>query len=331
MTTLLSQVAIASRSLAKANDAFAQRVDDQRHKMETIAGTMAIATGLGIAATVFSLGLSDAATVVVDTAEVAAAADAAITFGVAVESAAEVTALVGADAAIEATILTLPTITAVAAETSLVSTGSLGMAASVAIVPAGVALYLTNVKTVAAAGDAPLLPLAGGVGDPLLNGAIPPMPGSPFSPLSPQQQAEAMVWVAGLRSVPTSTKTPWGQYQVRVAGPKQYEMPTGDGRLALPDGFRPLDGAIIDAKYMDDPSCSPYNLDNRGNSKVFQPMFENAFVHGNDEFNRYAAVIKDPANHAQFLEVVVNNPKEVPYFQFLMAAQHAPGLVRVVP
>jgi len=169
MTTLLSQVAIASRGLAKANDAFAQRVDDQRHTMETIAGTMAIATGIGIAATVFSLGLSDGAAVVVDAAEVAAAADAAITFGIAVEGAAEVTALVGADAAIEATIVTLPTIAAVAAETSLVSTSSLGMAASVAIVPAGVALYLTNVKTAAAAGDGPSLPLAGGVGDPLLN------------------------------------------------------------------------------------------------------------------------------------------------------------------
>jgi hypothetical protein len=42
-------------------------------------------------------------------------------------------------------------------------------------------------------------------------------------------------------------------------------------------------------------------------------------------------VINDPSNHAKFLEVVVNDPRLVPYFKLLMAAQHDPGLVRVVP
>jgi hypothetical protein len=82
----------------------------------------------------------------------------------------------------------------------------------------------------------------------------------------------------------------------------------------------------------DDPSCALYKLDNRGTrDPVFQMIYENAFAGTNDEFNRYQAAITDPANHAQFLEVIVNDPREVPYFQYMMAAQHVKGLIRVVP
>lgn len=328
MTTLLSEVAVTSRKLAAAADSYAQRIDDERHTIEAIGASIAVATTAGIVLTVFTLGISDGVAVEGDVVLTVAAADAAITFAGEVAGAGEVAALVGADAAIESSILTLPTITAVAAETELVgvSASSLEMVASV--VPPGVLLFLNNVQDVAAAGSQ-YSPLTSGWIDPLLNGAIPPQPGSPFPPLSPQQLAQANVWVRGLHATPTPTTSAWGQYQVRVAGPNQYDMPTGDGRLVAADGFRPLDGAIIDAKYTDNPTCSLYNLDNP--SSIPQPIFESAFAKGGEEFNKYAAVIRDPANHAQFLEVVVNDPKLVPYFQFLMAEQHVPGLVRVVP
>lgn len=332
MTTLLTEVAATSRKLQSASESYAQRIDDQRHTMEAIAAGIGVTTTVAIVLTVFTFGGSDVVGGVADAAAVTAAADAAVTFGVGVAGAGEVAALAGADVAIADVVLTLPVIAPIAAEAELVgvSASSLDLVASVA--PPGVALFFTGVQDVAAADNPPYAPLASGLGDPFLNGAIPPQPGSPFPPLSPQKQAQALAWVRGLRPIPTPTTSAWGQYQVRVAGPVQYEMPTGDGRLLRADGFRPLDGALIDAKYTDEPSCSPYNLDNRGNSEaVFQPVYENILNDGSDEFNRYAAVITDPTNHAHFLEVVVNDPKELPYFQFLMTEQHVPGLVRLVP
>ncbi len=330
MTTLLSEVAVTSRKLAAAADSYAQRIDDERHTIEAIGASIAVATTAGIVLTVFTLGISDGVAGGGDVALIAAAADAAITFSGEVAGAGEVAALFGADAAIESSILTLPTITAVAAETELVgvSASSLEMVASV--VPPGVALFLNNVQDVAAAGNQYPTVTAGLV-DPLLNGAIPPQPGSPFPPLSPGQQAQAIVWVRTLPSAPVATSSAWAQYQIRVAGPTEYEMPTGDGRTVAADGFRPLDGAIIDAKYTEDSSCSVYNLDNRSNGSFYQPVFESAFAKSNGEFNKYATAITDQANHARFLEVEVNDPRLAPYFQFLMAAQHVPGLVRVVP
>jgi hypothetical protein len=331
MSVLMTEIAATSRKLVTASDSFAQRVDDERHTIEAIGASIAVATTAGVLLTVFTLGFSDVIVTGGDAALIAAAGDAAITFGVEAAGAGEVAALVGADAAIEGSILTLPAIAAVAAETELVgvSAGSLELVAS--IVPPGVALFLTNVQDVAAASNDQSTLMSGGLGNPLLNGAVPPQPGSPFQPLSPQQQAQAITWVNGLPSQPVTSSAPWAQYQKRVAGPTEYEMPTGDGRTVAADGFRPLDGAIIDAKYTPDASCSIYNLDNRGSSSFYQPVFESAFAKSDGEFNKYAAVITDPANHAQFLEVEVNDPKLVPYFQFLMAAQHVPGIVRVVP
>lgn len=329
MTTVLAEIAALSRKLATAADTYAQHIDDQRRTIEEIAATIAVATTAGIVLTVFTLGASDVVAEGSDAVLIATAADAAVTYSTEVAAAGEVAALAAADEAVAGVVVTLPLIAPVAAGAELV-----GVSADFAavVVPPGVVLFLNGVQDVAAADNPPYSTITSGYANPYLNGALPPEPGSPFPPLSPQSQLEALAWVRGLRSIPTPTGSPWGQYQVRVAGPQQYVMPTGDGRMVAADGFRPLDGAIVDAKYTDDPTCSPYNLDNRGDAKaVFQPMYENVLADGNDEFNRYAAVITDPANHAKFLEVVVSNPKEVPYFQFLMAQQHVTGLIRVVP
>jgi hypothetical protein len=331
ITALLSEIAVTSRKLATAADTFAQHIDDQQHTIEAIGASIAVATTAGILLTVFTLGVSDVVVAGGDVVLIGTAAEAAVTFAAEVAGAGEVAALVGADAAIEGAILTLPTITAVAAEAELVgvSASSLGIAASIAIVPVGVGLLLTNAQPAAAAGDVPWLSQFLGLGDPLLNGAIPPMPGSPFGPLSAQQQAGAMAWVHGLPTQPARTNADWAQYQIRVAGPLEYFMPTGGPRPVKADGFRPLDGAIIDAKYIKDASCSVYNLDNRG--KIFDVAYENAFAQGQDEFGRYHDAITFQPNEARFLEVETNDPRGVSYFAFLMAENHVPGMVRVVP
>ena len=330
VSTLLAQIADVSRKLATAAESYAQQIDDERARIEEIGVTIAVATTAGVLLTVFTLGISDEVVVGGDVALVGAAAEAAATYAVEVAGAGEVAALAGTDAAIEGSILTLPLIAPIAAEAELVgvSAGSLETVAT--IVPAGVWLFTNGVEDVAAAGyTTPQATTA--PGDPLLNGAIPPQPGSPYPMLPPQQQAEAVAWVQGLYSFPENHQAAWADYQRRVAGPNIYEMPTDDGRFVNADGFRPMDGAIIDAKYMDQPSCSPYNLDNRGNPGVYQPMWENAFASTSNEFDKYQHVITDPSNHAQFLEVDVNDPREIPYVQFILAEEHVKGIVRYVP
>lgn len=329
MAKLLSEIATTSRALAVASETYAQRIDDQRVTIEAIGATIAIATTAGIVLTIFTLGVSDVVAEGSDAALVAAAADAAITFEVEVAGASEVAALVGADAAVEGAVVALPVIAPIAAEAELVgvSASSLEMVASV--VPPGVVLFLNNVQDVAASGDVPMAPMSGNVLDPLLNGAVPPQPGSPFPPLSPQQQATAVGWVRGLPSTGLTNVADWADYQRRVAGPYVYTMPTGGDIPVNADGFRPLDGAIIDAKYVKQSSCSVYNLNN-GN-KVFEIAYQNAFAQTDYEFKRYGQAIAYPTNEARFLEVETNDPRALPYFQFLMAEHHVPGLVRYVP
>jgi len=331
MSKLLSEITTVSRALAVASETYAQQIDDQRQTIEEIAAAIAIATTAGVALTVFTLGASDFFAEGGDLALVAAAGEAAVAFEVEVAGAGEVAALVGADAAVEGAIVTLPAIAPIAAEAELVgvSASSLEMVASV--VPPGVVLFLNNnVLDVAAADNVPpMAPVSGDVLDPLLNGAVPPQPGSPFPPLSPQQQAAAVAWVRGLPSSPLTNTADWADYQRRVAGPSVYTMPTGGVRPVNADGFRPLDGAIIDAKYVKQSSCSVYNLDNKG--KVFDVAYDNAFASTGDEFSRYRQAIAYPGSEARFLEVETNDPRALPYFQFLMAENQTPGLVRYVP
>lgn len=50
-----------------------------------------------------------------------------------------------------------------------------------------------------------------------------------------------------------------------------------------------------------------------------------------DEFRRYAAVLKDNGTPAEGLEVIVNYARAVPYFESLMAKHDIVGWVVVKP
>jgi len=69
---------------------------------------------------------------------------------------------------------------------------------------------------------------------------------------------------------------------------------------------------------------------NNGN-KVFEPAYQNVFAQSGDEFTRYRQAIGYSSNEAKFLEVETNDPRALPYFQFLMVAHQVPGLVRYLP
>jgi hypothetical protein len=105
-------------------------------------------------------------------------------------------------------------------------------------------------------------------------------------------------------------------------------MSGANGQTVWADGFRPADGAIVDAKNVRNQGCSPRTL---------QGLQENAFntnlLLGKDssEMSRYQTAIDNPANHAQYLEVDTNDQSTVGYWQYLCATNHVKSNVRYVP
>ncbi|MFF0390494.1 restriction endonuclease fold toxin-2 domain-containing protein [Kitasatospora sp. NPDC004615] len=105
-------------------------------------------------------------------------------------------------------------------------------------------------------------------------------------------------------------------------------MPGANGETVWADGFRTTDGAIIDAKNVRRPGCSPRSLEGLQENK----FNTNLLLSGDEsELDRYKAAIDNPANHAQYLEVDTPDPATVGYWQFLLAAHHVKSNVRVVP
>jgi hypothetical protein len=50
-----------------------------------------------------------------------------------------------------------------------------------------------------------------------------------------------------------------------------------------------------------------------------------------DEFARYAEVVKDPSTPVTGLEIITNEPRAVPFFEKLLKAHGIPGRVVVRP
>lgn len=118
---------------------------------------------------------------------------------------------------------------------------------------------------------------------------------------------------------------PAHDYQVKFAGPEEIQIPTGDmktdkrGRTSpetvWADGFRILDGTIIDTKYVS------------GDRTPFRPAADTGIpdaIHAvirdkqRREFERYAKALKLPENHGKRLEIITNDPAAVEYFDSLI-------------
>ena len=132
---------------------------------------------------------------------------------------------------------------------------------------------------------------------------------------------------------PETHTGPAYDYQRRVAGPNVYRMSTGLGPPSATidaDGVRAFDGAIIDAKYTKDPSCSPYNLDN---AETLRPdfLYGNILNGQDNEMARYTAALNNPANAGKFVEFIVNDPALIPYYEALMIKNGTHGRVIYQP
>ena len=145
--------------------------------------------------------------------------------------------------------------------------------------------------------------------------------GSPLVMLATNGDVES--YVAGLQSKTTPTSTNAGLFEVEQTGPLNYRV-TGGGTAIDIDGYNGT--TMLDAKYVGDPTISPYVDD----STI--PPFLRAKISAQQqyEFERYQAVINDPAVPFDSLNILTNEPSATSYFQRLMDQYQIPGEVKVV-
>lgn len=301
---LMENISAACRRMRDACNAYADAIDICRTTLIALGVGAGLVTAAGVLLSVFTLGGSDVA---------AAAGDAAL----AGEAAAAADALAAAEAGSASA-------AAVAEAEAIVSSLAARLVVTTAVVGTGVAASTVPAGAAPATGLPPGgAPPVGGVGP------VPPPVPPPFPLYDPAQQAAAATWVQGLPARAPNYGSPDDRaYQVRVAGTPERQMASADGTAIWADGYRPSDGAIIDAKNVRKQGCSPRTL---------QGLQEGAFnttmlgKNDNSELGRYRDVITNPAAHAQYLEIDTPDQTTVGYWQFLAAQNHVPNNVRVVP
>lgn len=321
---LLTVLAKSCATLSQSCTSYANEIRARRSFVEHMAEVAGIATAAGVVLTFITFGISDG---VAESLDAGVAADLTIT---AVEFADEV----AADAAVEAlpeveseleaelakVLLSVPAASSVILGTGVAAAGALTLAASgsssTSTAGAGGASSISAI--LAAAGIGPI-----------------PAPTPPFSPmLTPAQVAAFNAWAARQKTIPPKPKNPSDlAYQVAVAGPEEYVLPTGTppgpGSTQAVDGIRASDGALIEAKNVRQIGCTPRTLNGLQSANKIT-----GFLAPGDaaELAKYGQVLANPANsNAKYLELDTNDPAAVGYWQFLAAAQGVKTNVRYIP
>lgn len=304
---LLENASAGCRLLAQACNGYADAITKQRNLLRNLAIAAGVITAAGVVLTVFTVGLSDEGAAVADAALATEAATAAQAFVAAEAGSATVAAAAEAEVIILAEVRALQ-----------VAVKATAAAATIAAV------------TITSAAAAPKLPAPpappGGFGP------IPPRNPPAYPLYDPAQATAAAAWANGLPMRPANYGNQADRtYQRRIAGPYEYEVPAGPGETINADGFRPDDGAYIEAKNVrsDNPNCMPRTLDGLQQNSFNTNLVSPGDV---DELRRYAGALNNPSNQGQFLEIDTNNTTAVPYWQFQAAATHVPKFdVRYAP
>jgi hypothetical protein len=318
----MEDLAGACRSLAQACTGYADAIETCRDTLIGLAVAAGIITVVGVGLTIFTLGGSDAAAA---GADAALAADAAVAVGVMEAAAGDAIAL----AAIEEA----ESIVAAAAARILVGSG---VAAAVVAIPTFMGIDQAAAATGApiAAGGATYAAFPSALQAPTPWTVIPPIPAPvppPFGLYSPGQRQAAAAWAAGLPPRAPAYGTPDDRaYQVRTAGsPERFVRGAGPGTGVWADGFRPEDGALIDAKHVRDPGCTPRTVQGLSEGNKFREQV--IYKKDGAELLGYQAALNNPANKASHLEIDTNDPQAVDYWKYQTVARGINANVRYVP
>jgi hypothetical protein len=306
---LLSATATACQNLSACCTAYADHIDSRRADVEHAAEAAGVITGVGLVLTLVTFGGSDVAAEGIDATIAAELAAGATTFAEGVGADAALAELAEDEAVLENTLpkvlLTVPAAMAVPAITGVTQ-------------PAGAADTVpTGLASVGAPGVGPIPP---------------PIP--PFSPLLTGSALAAFTkWLASIPPDPVKPTNPSDlAYQLKVAGPTEYLLPTGvtsgPGQTLAVDGIRPADGALIEAKNVRAPGCTPRTLSGIQNADRVTGFLSSG---DKEELAKYGQALAYPGTQARYLELDTNDPEAVGYWQFLAAEQGVKTNVRYVP
>jgi hypothetical protein len=133
-------------------------------------------------------------------------------------------------------------------------------------------------------------------------------------------------WLEKVKRRPAREDSEAFQYQRKHAGPEEMQV-SGGGQHIWADGARQESAKVVEVKHVGDASKSPFIPGSKCDEGV-RLVIQRGVT---DEFERYAAVIKDPDNPIVALEVIVNDGGAVPFFKSLLMKFGIPGEVLVRP
>ena len=133
-------------------------------------------------------------------------------------------------------------------------------------------------------------------------------------------------WLQKVKRRPARADSEAFQYQRKHAGAEEMQV-SGGGKQVWADGARPDSARIVEVKHIGTPDRSPFIPGSKCEEGVRLAIQGGVIA----EFERYAAVIKDPNNPIVALEVIVNDGMAVPFFESLLVRFAIPGEVLVRP
>lgn len=133
-------------------------------------------------------------------------------------------------------------------------------------------------------------------------------------------------WQQSLPKKPTPNGTVNDQYEIQHTGSYNYQV-TGGGEKVWADGIELQSRSLLEAKYVGTPGRSPFIE----GSQCYPFVRAKIVGQVEDEFRRYAAVLKDPSTPVKTLRVIINNQDAVPFFEKLLAKYGIQGQVVVAP
>jgi hypothetical protein len=116
------------------------------------------------------------------------------------------------------------------------------------------------------------------------------------------------------------------KFQIKHGGPEEV-LVSGGGQRVWADGVNPGKAMLREVKYIESPDKSPYVPSSNCNAEIRALIKEQTL----DQFQRYAAVLRDEATPAVALEVITNEVRAVPFFEALMREAGVLGEVVVKP
>jgi hypothetical protein len=133
-------------------------------------------------------------------------------------------------------------------------------------------------------------------------------------------------WVSHFSRRPTPNYSPNYQYQIKYAGTEEILVQGGTQEIWA-DGIRLEEGFLLECKFIAKLDRSPFVE----GSQIPHFIRDDIIADVKNEFSRYAAVINDPHTPVIGLEVIINEPRAVPFFQDLLNQYQIPGHVVVWP